>query len=864
VIPLVLHLAFFASGAAALIYEVVWMRRLSVVLGATAPATAATLAALFLGMGIGNALFGGLAARLRRPLVSFAFLEAGIAVAALGVDPLLSRVALPFVAPDVLAGGWLLAARMAVATAVLVPPAILMGGSLPLLAQALDRGAARLGALGGGLYAVNTLGAAAGGLAVPTLLLPALGGSGTVWVAAGLNLAVAALAAIAAQALPGGAPAVHAAPSTPAARAVSPARTAAAAPAARPTPGVNAWPAGWLLAAAFLSGAVSLALEVLWTRMLALVHENSVYSFATVVALFLAGLAAGAAISRALVARGRPAHAIAGGAWIGSGVLVIAAPALFGALTSGLEYLGGAGGLLWHEMKLAGLAVVVLFPATVLTGSALPALMEMAGAGRARSAGAALGRLLSANTLGSIAGSLLALFLLGPALGLWWSIVLCGLLLLVAGEAALAGRPTLERLPARVAFYAALAVIVGVLRPGDLPRVRLETGDRLVGLREGALGTVAVVEEGGDLRMMLNNHYAIGGTASTGEERLQAHLPLFLHPEARTVAFLGLGTGITAGAALLHPVRVIVAEELVPEAVEVARIHFRAANLGVVEDARARVRVGDARTLLRASAGTFDVIVGDLVVPWRHGEAALYTEECFASARRALARGGIYCQWVPLFQISRAEFDCIAATFLDVFPRTILWRGDFRAGEPAVALVGLTSDAPLDPDAIDAAVRRSAEAPDPTNPYLADPAGLWAYLAGPLSPADAAFRSAPRSRDDRPVVELASPFAPFARGDDVRLAFTGTRLKPWLDALIDAPVAGTPLERLDAAHLRWRQAGAGIWNASLLELEGRHAEADALGEASIARFPAALQRALGRTPADPAAARPAAPGPALP
>lgn len=842
---LVLHLAFFASGAAALIYEVVWMRRLTVVLGATAPATAATLAAFFLGMGIGNGVFGALAARARRPLLWFAALEGGIAATALCVEPLLARLSISTTAPAGVAPGVLLAARMGLAAAAVLPPAIFMGGSLPLLAQALDRGRAGLGTLGGGLYAFNTLGAAVGGLAVPTLLLPALGGSWTMRVAAGLNLAVAALATLAG-ASPGDA--------VPPSGAPQPAAPGAAArplrkrgPVERESIGPD-WPAGWLMAAAFISGAVALALETLWTRMLALVHENSVYSFATVVTVFLAGLAAGAAAARALLARGHRAPAIAGRAWIGAGILVIVAPGLFHALTAGYEYLGGRGGLLWHEVRVGGLALVVMLPATLLGGAALPALMEIAGKDPERSAGASLGRLICANTFGSIAGPLLALFVLGPTLGMWWSMVLCGVLLLVAGEVALRGRPTAKRLPGRLAWYVCGAVVLALWRPGDLPRVHLEPGDRLVDLREGPFGTVAVVEEGGDLRMMLNNHYVLGGTASTAEERLQAHLPLLLHPAPRTVAFLGLGTGITAGAALYHSVRDVVVAELVPEVVDAARSHFSVANLGVVEDARARVRVGDARTLLRASPGAFDVIVGDLVVPWRRGEAALYTRECFASARRALAPRGIYCQWVPLFQLTRPEFDCIAATFLDVFPRSLLWRGDFRAGEPAVALVGLTSDAPLDPGAIDAAVLRYAIRPDPTNPYLVDPAGLWAYLAGPMSAADAAYRAAPRSLDDRPVVELASPFTQFAGGGD-GTTFTGARLKPWLDALLDAPLVDTPLERLGPAHLRWRQAGAAIWSASLLVLQGRDAEADALGEGAIATFPPALQRALGRSPA---------------
>ncbi len=829
-----LHLAFFVSGAAALIYEVLWMRRFTVLLGATAPATAATLSALFLGIGLGSAIFGIVAARWKRPLVAFGLLEAGIAASALCVEPLLGAVE-ALLTPEAASPGRpaiLLAVRMAMAMTAILPPAILMGGSLPVLAQAIDRGRLGLGVLGGGLYAVNAFGAAAGAIAVPTVLLPALGASGSLWAAMGASLSVAAISFL--SVLLGAASRREGA--------ATPGPTAAPASHGQPAPASSS---RLLLTAAFFSGVVALGLEVLWTRMVALVHENSVYSFATVLAVFLTGIAAGAAVARAMLARGVRPRTIMGAGWIGAGVWVVATPTLFHALTSGLRYAAGSQGLLRHEMEIGGLALATMLPATLLAGTVLPALMEMLGVGHAGSASRALGMLLGANTLGAIVGPVVVLFLVGPALGLWWGLVLCGFLQIAAGEVALAGRSGRTKLIWRLSWYAAGVAVVMLWQPGDFPRVRVELDERLIDLREGPFGTVAVVDKGRDRRLMLNNCYVLGGTASIGEERLQAHIPLLLHPAPGKVAFLGLGTGITASAVLFHPVQEAVAMELVGEVVAAAREHFREANLRVFDDPRVRVAVEDARTGLRGSPGRFDVIVGDLVVPWRRGEAALYTLESFASARRALAPGGIFCQWVPLFQLSRREFDSIAATFLDVFPWSVLWKGDFRAGEAAVALIGLTSGAPLDPNAIDARARLYARHADPANPYLASPAGLWVYLAGPLSPGDPALRAAPRSRDDRPIVELESPAAQFSGGREGGSMFIREPLKVYLDALLARPLAGTPLERLDDLHLRWRLAGAEIWRASLLELQGRHAEADAIGLGGLSKLPEELRRALG-------------------
>ena len=839
-----LHAAFFITGAAALVYEVLWMRRFTVALGATAPATAATLSALFLGLALGSALFGSVAARARRPLRLFAWLEAGVGIAALGVEPLLAAME-PLVAQSAAGGGSALAARMAAAMVAILPPAILMGGTLPALAQAIDgshgsagvtggvlpRDRRGLGVTGGGLYAVNTLGAAAGAIVAPILLLPVFGSTGALRLAVGTSLTVALVAL--------GLDAVAQRRAESSSHLPDDEPTGAEAPAAKS--GAAAAPApGLILAAAFFSGAVTLGLEVLGTRMLALVHENSVYSFATVLAVFLVGLGFGADTVRALLSRGLPWRAIAGTAWIGAGLLTAAMPWLFHKMTSGLRYVGSTEGLVRHEVAIAGLALATMLPAVFLAGCVLPALMQAYG--RTRSASSALGALLCANMLGAIAGPLVVLFLLGPTFGLWWGIVLCGLAMFAAGEAFLSGWLAM-RLPLRLMVYAALAAVVVFLRPGDLPRVRVAPDERLVSLREGAFGTVAVVERGGHLRLMLNNYYVLGGTSSMGEERLAGHLPLLLHPDPQRAAFLGLGTGITASASLFHPVREVVAMELVDEVVLAARDEFKEANLGVLDDPRVHAAIEDARTGLRGSKGRFDVIVSDLVVPWRRGEAALYTKESFQSARDALAADGIFCVWLPLFQLSRAAFDSIAATFLDVFPEALLFKGDFFAGEPAVALIGLTSDEPLDPRVVEERVRQYALDPDPANPYLFDPAGFWVYLVGPLSSQDPELRTAPRNTDRHPIVELSSPMTQFA-GKSGEALFLGEPLKRYFDELLARPLAGTPLEGLDAERLTWRQAGHDIWSASLLELQGKRAEADALGLAGIAKLPEPLRRVL--------------------
>jgi spermidine synthase len=822
-----LHALFFLSGAAALAYEVLWMRRFAVLLGATAPAVAAAISAFFVGFGLGSLLLGRLAPRLRRPLRAFAVLEIVTGVSALGVDPVL-RAAQPVLGwlSDAPGGGLalLLGAKVAVAMIAVLIPATAMGGTLPVLAQFLAPRAESLGVRSGGLYAVNTFGACAGAMAVPAVLLPFLGATGALGAAITVNLLVAA-GALLLDHLQGDSS--LGLPHTLSRRA-PPQRITARRP-SRDT---------LMLAAA--SGAIALALEALASRAFALIHENSVYSFATVVAVLLAGLAGGAAVARLALRRGIPPRTLASLGWAGAGVWIVLLPALF-VRSTGLDYLTGAR-LLGHEVHLALLAGAALLAPGVLLGVVLPALMQEEGDVEGEG-GPAVGAILGANTAGAIAGPPVALFVLAPATGLWTAVSLLGACAILGAVIAARGAGRTTRRTVTAAVVVAIVACL-VTAPASLPALKLSGRDRLLHLSEGAFGSVAVVEHDGHRRIKLNNFYVLGGTHAAGDERLQGHIPLLLHPQPDRVAFLGLGTGISLSAIRFHPVRDALALELVPEVADAAREWFGESNLDVLADPRARVRTEDARSYIAATRNRFDVVVGDLVVPWRRGESSLYTRDSFAAVRRTLAPGGLYCQWVPLYQISEAEFDSIAASFLDVFPQTTLWRGDFSAGQAAVALIGHTDPGGLDAARADARARALTANPDRGNPFLAHPAGLWLYFVGPLDAADDRFRSAVRNRDANPWVELAGPALHLRIQSGEAAPFIGRPLKERLDAIRSEPLAGTVAASLQAEHVEWRDRGAEIWTASLLSFEGDNPAADRLARGAIARLPGEIQNAV--------------------
>lgn len=795
-IPVLLAL----SGALALVYETLWMRRFTTLFGAGAPAAAATLSALFAGLALGSAWFGPRAPRWRRPLRAYAWLELGAVLGAALVEPLLAGYA--DLAPRLAGEGAAVAlVKTGLAFAALLVPTFLLGGTLPAALAALGderpEGAGRL-------YAANTLGAVLGVLGATFVLLPTFGAQG----AYRLALLAGAVLGLLALALEARAPLV---------------RVASEAPPELPTSRAARAPLHGL---AFASGLVLLAAEVAWMRLLAQVHSSSLSAFALVLALFLAALAGGAWLASELRRRALPHAALLNRAWLVAGLATLAGPLVFQRLTDGLAKLAPSAGGHAPTAALPWLASACLVPATLAGGMVLPLLLL-----GLRGAAVAPGSVLAANTLGAVVGPLLAGFALFPTLGLWGTFLALGVVQL------LLARPWRTLRPSAVLVVVALACAASVTL-ARLPRVHLDArrGERLVWLEEGSHGIVAAIESGDELRLKLDNAYTLGGTGSAGDARMLAHVPLLVHPAARRVAFLGLGTGLTASAMLRHPFEEAVIYELVPEVAHGVRAAFGEATLGLLDHPRVRLVLDDASHHLAAERGAFDVIVGDLVVPWRRGEAALLTREHFERARAALRPGGLFCAWLPLYQLRPRELECVLATFADVFPGATLWRGDWVAGVPTLGLLGSLEGAPLDVAGIDERVLARASAVRQDSPYLVHPAGLWLHLVGALEPLVQAAPEVPRNTLDRPVLELGQLREGAARLD-------GQALTPYLDRALLAGRSG-PLAGLESRHEAWWREGRALFQASVLSDRGAEEEARTLAFEVLGRLPHVIQESL--------------------
>jgi spermidine synthase len=530
---------------------------------------------------------------------------------------------------------------------------------------------------------------------------------------------------------------------------------------------------GAVMILAMISGSVTFALQVLWNRAFAQVHENSMYSFSVIVAVVILALAIGGQLARIGLRRGIEPHRLLGGGWMAGGLAVVIGPWLFIRLSDGLSYLPAGSGWFGDAFELVRLAAALLLVPMALLGLGLPAVMEQAGR----------------DVAGSVAGALLAGFVLPDSLGLWGGMMWLGALIAMAGLWQwFAAEKDRRRHVLGYALLAGWIISAFAFSAIDLPRVRLmaERGEALLSLAEGSHGITAVVGREGARRLKLNNFYSLGGTKATADERMQAHLPLLLHPNPQQVAFLGLGTGITAGGAPFHPVQELTVIELVPEVVTAARSFFGEANHQVLNDARTRVVHDDARHFLRGSGKRFDVIVGDLVVPWRQGEGALFTLEQFEAARLALKPGGLFCQWLPLFQLSETELNILIRTFLSVFPEAEVWRGDFSATDPALALVSRPRDFAIEENLVG---RRLAEMKtDPVNPQLEAESVLWMHRVGVLKSGDLPAEETRLNTEDRPWIELLGPM--LHAGGNRDTLFVGRRLQAWI-----AQVSRTTQER---------------------------------------------------------------------
>jgi len=677
---------FVASGAAGLIYQVVWSRELVLVFGNTTQAVATIVTAFMAGLGFGSLVGGRLADTSLRPLRLYGLVELAVAAMAALLPFAFSGLA------EVYRGVWpslverpgqLAGVRFALALAAVAPATFLMGMTLPLLTRYLVRSLDEAGARLGELYAANTAGAMAGTLLGGFVLIEFLGLHLTSYLAVLLNVAAGLGALLLSRRWEASPDPAASGPEAAAARRERRARPEVPR-AFRPRRRA-------VLAATFVSGFVSLALEVLWTRMLAEGTGSSIYIFTTILAIFLLGIALGSFLYRRF---SRPA-----GERLGALGLCLAG---VGVLAQATVVLGS--GVVGH-VPFVVRTVVVLLPATVLMGYAFPLAGRLA-TPSAEAAGGSVGLLYAANTGGAILGSFGAAFVLAGTLGTNGSILLLGGLNLLAGAALFAADPVGRTRadagsrragpgPGRVvaAGMAGLAVLGLLASSLELPVTRTRTQNELLrtGLpvthAEDELATVDTVGGPAKGRRLLVG--GVGMTSLTVDTKLMGYLSKALRPDAEDFLVIAFGMGGTYRSGLQLGLRTD-AVELSPTVPSRMPVFFPDGEQ-FLHHPEGRVIVSDGRNYVRLSRETYDMVAVDPAPPIESaGSVVLYTREFLTEGKARLRPGGVFMLWIP-YALPLDDFKEHVRTFAGVFGHVRLVLSPGRHG---VFMFG--SDAPLE------------------------------------------------------------------------------------------------------------------------------------------------------------------------
>jgi spermidine synthase len=710
---LLISVCFTLSGAAGLIYEVLWMRMLGLVFGATTIAVSVVLAAFMGGLALGSALAARISARISRPLRAYGWIEIAIGLYAVAV-PSGFRVIDHFDAAlwqRTHPGAFSFAvARFVLAAIVLLIPTALMGATLPMIVAAVRRYGATSARTISRLYGLNLIGAIAGTLVAGFVLLPNLGVRVTVWIAAVANLVI------------GAAVLIFTSQRSLTASNASP--TAADRDLAKHDAAIAPAPVDRSLwfGCAFASGFVTIGMQVIWSRILSMIIGSSTYAFTIVLALFLIGLAIGAWVVG--FTKRTDSFQLRRAVFIVQLLIVITLFVSF-RLTSAVPNLLITVGFAltvdsWHgllALQACAATALVLIPATLM-GMIMPLVLTWTAGGRAPER--LVGQAYALNTMGAITGAVVTTFVLIPV-----ATTRLAVFAMVATSiviAAIAYRPKKESADIALARSLAVGLAAVIIIAGLFLWPRLNLNELSIGAYDSFVRILAQSRSVPDQSNRPNEHYLLmydeGRTATVSVRRdwgitsvaingrtnasdaddmptqiILGQLGVLLAPKLDNALLVGFASGVTAGSVLQSPIQSVECVELERAAISSARF-FEHVNNRPLNDPRLRMIVDDARTYLRVNPTKYDLIISEPSHPWVPGVANLFTREFFALGRNRLQDDGIFVQWFQIYQLSNESLRSILATFHETFPYVAVFRVEGAAKGKDLILLG--SNQPID------------------------------------------------------------------------------------------------------------------------------------------------------------------------
>lgn len=763
--------AFFVSGAAALVLQVLWTRMLGHALGASALAVATVLTVFMGGQALGSHFGGRYCARVRRPLLGFALLEAGVGLYGLLVPGLLET--LPSIQQHWVAalgdGRWGHALlRFFLSSAVLVAPTIAMGATLPFLAQAVVQKDEDMARRTGQLYAANTFGAVSGALLAGFYLIPQLGVDTSVRIAAVMDLAVAGIVGGLAG-LGGGKLLLRFR------RAERADELLFELEPIEPEP-VSTGEARRVLVAFAFSGGAAMALEVLWTRAVGVVIGASTYAFTLILVTFLVGLAGGAAWMSGRVARLKRPLVVLAWVEIGVGITTLLASTFIDRLPLVLHGVTRDSGLTHVGLYAShfALTALVTLPSTLLLGTVMPLVLAAVAPSRVAAPGEIVGRAYALNTLGAITGSFLGGFVILPTLGVEHGLEACALASVATGLFVLG--PRLSRHRGAIGVAAA-GLALALLGPGwnverwtaglfrfylarDVYSGGWESSTDIIYHRDGVATTVTVGkypgrDDGLGVVLKVNGKVDASDVGDMPTQILSGLLPVLLHDAPEDALVIGYGSGVTPGALLQAPIERLWVAEIESGVYEAANRHFAHVNHRPFEDPRAHLMVDDGRNFLLTRDRSYDLIVSEPSNPWMSGAASLFTRDFFEIARSRLKDDGVFLQWLQLYELSATSIHTLVRTFASVFPHVLLFTPDPHSND--TFLVGSSSPIVVDAARVEAWMQNPKVRSELKRARVEEPNDLVGLYFVSEAELPELVRSGPINDDDNAYIEHRAP-----------------------------------------------------------------------------------------------------------
>ncbi|HBC46624.1 MAG TPA: hypothetical protein DCZ43_06230 [candidate division Zixibacteria bacterium] len=683
----IIFIIFTLSGICGLAYEVIWVRMLGLTLGNSIYAVSLVVAAFMAGLGLGSYLAGRFIENKANPLRIYAFLELGIGLFAIVSPFLLSILSIIYIwiGQNLTSSPLLINLfRFILAFTILLIPTICMGATLPVISKYYIRKQSKMGAEIAWLYGINTLGAMIGCLATGFILIEKLGVTGTIFAVAIINFAISATIL-----LLGRDQTITVAVDIPKEKTKS-------------TETETKYPSYVLLAVLIgfaVSGFVSIAYEVIWTRALGYFVGHTSYAFTSILATFLFGIGLGSLAISKFSDKAKHLLVILGIVEIAIGITAVLGMPLLGKLFYLMENKFGI--RTWITpiwIKFVYSFLIMLLP-TLLMGITFPLAAKIYV--NIKQLGSQLGKIYAVNTAGGILGSFAAVFLFIPLVGMQTSICIMAVVNLLIGTVLINLAPDFRGIRSGILITIGSIALFGVmiLFPSHHTysvQNRI-TGAQSVYYKEGLNNTVEIIQRDNALDLYIDGELN-ASTSKSGMlvHRLLAQLPILLHPDPKSVFLVGLGSGMTAGAVLpFKSIKTIDCAEISTDIVQAAS-EFRNYNHDIIKSPRLNLRIEDGRIALSTERQKYDVMVTGIIHPkFNPGNAGLYSKDYYELCKSRLNNDGIMCQWIPLNALRDSEFKMIIKTFQSSFPHSSLWFEELFGGSGNYNAILIGSRMPL-------------------------------------------------------------------------------------------------------------------------------------------------------------------------